>query len=854
MEDLSQFKQLGYDLRGKLGSGGMGAVYDAYQTAMKRHVAVKILPEELADNPDYLERFNREAETLTQLEHPHIVPVYDYGTLGKTSYIVMRLLKGGTLNQRMLRGDLLSIGDTRQILQQVCLALDYAHNKGIVHRDIKASNVMLDEQGNAYLTDFGIAKLLHATTGITATGMMLGTPAYMAPEQWKGAESNAQTDIYALGILLYSMLTGQLPFEAPTPYALMDKHLNGKAIPPTKQNPNLPEEVNGVLNRAMAKAPENRFQNARVFFQAFDHALESAPTKSNEPLPMGESTFIVDADSFEGMTITKPNEAESFQEDLPTTHMRQQQAEKPAQRRWVKYAIYAGVLFVIISLLGLIGAFLPNAGDGGDGGDEASTANGKTATIVAQDDGTTPPDQRTPTILSNNPTLPGDSEESTGSSLPAVNLTEISGTTSAINLSASELQTQSVKIVGTSVGDMASNDVAETTDTSTPAATDLPSTSTPEPTDSPTDTVEPTATATSTATATNAPTETATNTPKPSSTFTATLTKTPKNTPTATVTPTPTNTPTATVTPTPTNTNTPIPTSTPLPTASPLPTQIPGLVSSNPVTSTNQWTPIERTINGVPMVLVPAGSFRLGNTSAEYDQLMTLCLNRLSSAGCSGLFDASVPSTEITISTPFWIDKTEVTNEALYGNTGDNLPATNLDWTMAQNHCVAQGGRLPTESEWEYAARGPDNLLFPWGNTWDNRSRVNYCDLNCVSSWNDTSYTDGYAEKSPVGAYPNGASWVGALDMSGNVWEWTSTIYRSYPYSATDGRENTATTTTQRTLRGGAWTWIVAQTSTSARATHISSGPYTTYYGFRCVREYQNGDLDLFSSGSGTAG
>lgn len=829
MEDLSQFKDLGYDLRGKLGSGGMGAVYAAYQTAMKRHVAVKILPEELADNPDYLERFNREAETLTQLEHPHIVPVYDYGALGKTSYIVMRLLKGGTLNQQMLT-EQLSVGETRQILQQVCSALDYAHNKGIVHRDIKASNVMLDEQGNAYLTDFGIAKLLHATTGITATGMMLGTPAYMAPEQWKGTESNAQTDIYALGVLLYAMLTGQLPFEAPTPYALMDKHLNEKALPPTKQNPNLPEDVNGVLNRAMAKSPENRFQSARVFFQAFDHALESAPTKTNEPLLVGESTFIIDTDSFDGMTITKPNEPESLQADLPTTHIRES-ADTPASRKWFKFGIPA-IMVISLIVFGII--FLLNSGST----DENNTPDNRPTTVVAEASDTTSPIQRTPTILAINPTLPGgvDTEESADGGEPTVNLTEISETVDTINESASDLQTQAAETVEP-LSDESGNNIQGTS----PAPTDIPAEETLAATDlppSPTNTSTPSATATLTA--------------SPTATFTAT--NTPSETSTATPTNTPSATPTATPTATSTHTNTPLPTSTSLPTATPLPTQIPGLIGTNPVTSNSQWTPLERTINGVPMVLVPAGSFRLGNSLAEYEQLLALCLDRLSAASCTSLFDNSVSSVEITISTPFWIDKTEVTNEAFYGSLGDNLPATNLDWTMAQNHCIQQGGRLPTEPEWEYAARGPDNLLFPWGNAWDNRSRANYCDINCASSWSDTSYNDGYTEKSPVGLYSEGASWVGALDMGGNVWEWTSTIFRNYPYSAADGRENTGTATTQRTLRGGGWTWIVAQASTSARATHISSGPYTTFYGFRCVRDYQASDLELYSQASGTAG
>jgi formylglycine-generating enzyme required for sulfatase activity len=233
----------------------------------------------------------------------------------------------------------------------------------------------------------------------------------------------------------------------------------------------------------------------------------------------------------------------------------------------------------------------------------------------------------------------------------------------------------------------------------------------------------------------------------------------------------------------------------------------------------------------------------MGASTEQFNAMMAVCQNNFSQDTCSSLLSDERQQLDVTINQPFWIDKTEVTNFTYNSGSGDNLPRVNLDWSQAQQHCASRGGRLPTEVEWEYAARGPDELIFPWGNSWDYRSRVNYCDTNCVSNWKDTAYNDGYPELSPAGSYPAGASWVGALDMAGNVWEWTSTIYRNYPYNANDGREDLNNSTTARTLRGGAWTWIAGEMTTTARATHIQAGPYTGYYGFRCVRDFAAGDL-----------
>lgn len=263
-----------YELRELLGVGGMGAVYRAYQSSLKREVAVKVLPPSLAAQPGYAERFIREAETAAALEHPHIVPIVDYDTANGISYIVMRLLTGGTLAERLAQrsGRLPSLGEISELLRQMASALDYAHSQGVIHRDLKLTNVMFDSQGNAYLVDFGIAKLLGGA-GLTSTGMALGTPSYMAPEQWRGEEVTPAADLYALGVMTYQLVTGRAPFEAPTPYALMHKHLHEEATPPQALRAGLPEAVTPVLQRAMAKEAHERFATAAAYAQAFDEVI-----------------------------------------------------------------------------------------------------------------------------------------------------------------------------------------------------------------------------------------------------------------------------------------------------------------------------------------------------------------------------------------------------------------------------------------------------------------------------------------------------------------------------------------------------------------------------------------------------
>ncbi len=285
-----------YQIRAMLGSGGMGTVYRAFQATLKREVAFKILPPEFVSQGDYAERFVREAQTAASLEHSHIVPIFDYGTIDGVTFVVMRLLSGGTLNERLKRhaeaGQALpSLAEISGILKQLASALDYAHSKGIIHRDIKASNVMFDNLGSAFIVDFGIAKLVNSAVNLTQTGVSIGTPSYMAPEQWRGEEVTPAADQYALGVLIYALVTGHLPYEANTPYALMHKHLNEPLTPPQVWRAGLPQALQQVLERSMSKLPQDRFPTVTAFAKAFDHAIsgrESIPTGFfTAPLPSG---------------------------------------------------------------------------------------------------------------------------------------------------------------------------------------------------------------------------------------------------------------------------------------------------------------------------------------------------------------------------------------------------------------------------------------------------------------------------------------------------------------------------------------------------------------------------------------
>jgi serine/threonine protein kinase len=279
MQDLIGKTVGQYQIVEQIGKGGMATIFKAYQPAIDRYVAIKVLPRELAQDPNFVKRFVHEAKAIAALEHPHILPVHDFGTADDINYMVMRYVKGGTLADIM--GTHVSLDRTVKYVANVARALDYAHRSGVVHRDIKPSNILIDEHGEVLLTDFGIAKIMEGSqsTQLTAAGSILGTPAYMSPEQAQGGSIDGRSDIYSLGVVLYELLTGEPPYQGETPYAVVLKHVSDPLPPPRQKNPNVPEDFERIVFRAMAKNPHDRFDTAADMATALEGALITVQTR-----------------------------------------------------------------------------------------------------------------------------------------------------------------------------------------------------------------------------------------------------------------------------------------------------------------------------------------------------------------------------------------------------------------------------------------------------------------------------------------------------------------------------------------------------------------------------------------------
>lgn len=279
--DLSGTKLGQYDLIEELGRGGTGAIYRAHQAMLKRDVAVRVFTPALSSSdPQFKERFMRAMDSAARLEHAHIVPVYDYGIQEEYYYQVTRLLHGGSLHDRFRSGPL-DLPLANRIAGHITSAVGYAHEQGLIHHGLKPANILLDERANAFVTDFEIAVLLFPKP---KRGITVGTPGYMAPEQWRSEPLDARADVYALGVIMYLLMTGRSPFEATTPYALMFKHLNEAPTPPRQINPDISPAIEAVILRAVEKEPANRFANGRALADAFTAALKSGtvPAKPAE--------------------------------------------------------------------------------------------------------------------------------------------------------------------------------------------------------------------------------------------------------------------------------------------------------------------------------------------------------------------------------------------------------------------------------------------------------------------------------------------------------------------------------------------------------------------------------------------
>ena len=321
-----------YRILEQIGIGGMAVVYKAYQPNMDRYVAVKVLPSHLSKDPDFVKRFQREARAIARLEHAHILPVHDYGEFDGITYLVVRYVQAGTLKDRMGAGPS-SLDEVNRLIGQIGSALDYAHRMGIIHRDVKPGNVLVDAQGDTYLTDFGLARMLEPTQQITASGVGLGTPAYMSPEQGQGVKVDHRSDIYSLGVILYEMLTGRVPYEAETPMAVVLKHITDELPLPRTVNPNVPEAVERVILKALAKEPSDRFQTAGDLVQALTEAVRQVGAE------MGQKAISMP---------TKPAPATTYESISLFTRL-QEAWQQPRGK-----IVLAGCLATVLIMLGFL--------------------------------------------------------------------------------------------------------------------------------------------------------------------------------------------------------------------------------------------------------------------------------------------------------------------------------------------------------------------------------------------------------------------------------------------------------------------------------------------------------------------
>ena len=275
-----------YRILERIGGGGMAEVFRGRHEKLDRDVAIKVLRSSLASDPGFIARFEREARLVANLRHSNIVQVFDFDTHGDRLYMVMEYVKGGTLKQFLeTKNEIrekIPLREILRLLSQIAGALDYAHEQGMLHRDLKPSNILLDLDGNTYLSDFGIARII-GQSEITRTGSILGTPAYMSPEQCEGSTLTPASDIYSLGIILFEMITGCVPFDAESPLAVLHRQIHDPLPMLALYRRGLPSEMDTFLQKALAKKPGDRFPNARALLKAFEQFVPSNRVDISEP-------------------------------------------------------------------------------------------------------------------------------------------------------------------------------------------------------------------------------------------------------------------------------------------------------------------------------------------------------------------------------------------------------------------------------------------------------------------------------------------------------------------------------------------------------------------------------------------
>ncbi|NPV85717.1 MAG: SUMF1/EgtB/PvdO family nonheme iron enzyme [Anaerolineae bacterium] len=740
MPDLSGQSIGRYHLIEKLGEGGMAVVYKAFDTRLEREVAVKLIRTEQfppAVLERVLKRFEREAKALARLDHLHIVKIYDYGEHDGVPYLVMQYVPGKTLRQRT--GKPLPYGEAARLLAPIARALEYAHQRGMVHRDVKPANVLITASGEPVLTDFGITKILEAGEGetLTGTGVGVGTPEYMAPEQWLNRVT-PQSDIYALGVVLYELVTGRKPYTADTPAAVLLKQASEPLPRPRDFVPDLPERVERVLFKALAKQAENRYASMAEFAAVLEGLaggqtgeapppvlqddatnddlavpLHGGEEETNDDLGRAQPEAGADAVAVveKRVSAAAKDGEEETRDEWPTGEGKAE--AKRRGRGWLWAALGAGVVLLAWMVIGGI-----------------ETGRGDTA------------------------------QTATAEAKWAQTATERARLTATAEAKWAQTATERARLTATAEAKWAQ-------------------------------------------TATERARLTATAEAKWAQTATerARLTATPQA----------------------------------------------GEVRV-------------READGMEMVYVPAGVFWMGSEEGEGDE-------------------DEHPRHEVYLDA-YWIDRTEVTNakfakfvaETGYRTDAENAgggfvfmeesgswewvegadwqhprgPSSGINgleehavvqvsWNDAAAYCQWAGGRLPSEAEWEKAARGTDGRKYPWGDGDVTGGRANFADRNLGVGWADQGEDDGYKYTAPVGSYPEGASPYGALDMAGNVWEWVADWYDAN-YYANSPRENPKGPSSgeYRVLRGGSWLIDVSDVRAAGRDWGAPSFTSSSL-GFRCA-------------------
>ncbi|WP_150268538.1 Stk1 family PASTA domain-containing Ser/Thr kinase [Paenibacillus tepidiphilus] len=346
-----------YQVIERIGGGGMALVYRAHDILLNRNVAIKVLRNQFVHDEEFIRRFRREAQSAASLSHPNVVSIYDVGQEDDIHYIVMEYVEGKNLNEIIKERAPLQVDEAVRIASQICDALDHAHHSQIIHRDIKPHNILIGRNGRVKVTDFGIARAVTSTT-ITQTGSVVGSVHYFSPEHAKGVAAGEKSDLYSLGIVLYQMLTGALPFLGESPISVALKHLQEEFEEPRQLNPLIPQSVENVILRSMRKNPEERYHSAKEMLQDLETCL--LPERRSE----AKADFHDDDDIDKTRIIPaiKPVQRgfEGRGEEGLTRRQMEPESAPPPKRKWSKPALWAGIALAVVLILGVLVWYFTN--------------------------------------------------------------------------------------------------------------------------------------------------------------------------------------------------------------------------------------------------------------------------------------------------------------------------------------------------------------------------------------------------------------------------------------------------------------------------------------------------------------